>query len=132
MKNMKNQDGASFPAVVGYIFAILLVLFGIIVVLSLASAQAQNAGGRLFLAIVCFVIGGGLLFAIPKWEARRPMKVEMTQKIDLSGDVAKEELQCENCGADLDKKSVEVKAGAVFINCPYCGATYQITEEPQW
>ena len=132
MRIIDDNRGVSAPGVLGYIFAIFLVLLGIIFVLSLASPNAGNVTGRVFIAVVCFAIGGGLLFLIPKWESKRPMKVEMTQKIDLSGDIDTEKLKCQNCGAYLEKKSVTVKAGAVFINCPYCGGTYQITEEPKW
>jgi hypothetical protein len=132
MRIIEDNRGVSAPGVLGYIFAIVLVILGILFVLSLASSNPTNITGRIFLAVICFAIGGGLLFLIPKWESRRPMKVEMTQKIDLSGDIDAEKLKCQNCGADLEKKSVTVKAGGVFINCPYCGGTYQITEEPKW
>lgn len=132
MRIIEDNRGVSAPGVLGYIFAIILVLLGILFVLSLADPNARNVTGRIIIAAICFVIGGGLLFLIPKWESKRPMKVEMTQKIDLSGDIDTEKLKCQNCGAYLEKKSVTVKAGAVFINCPYCGGTYQITEEPQW
>ena len=129
---IKDKRGVSAPGLLGYIFAIFLVIIGIIFILSLADPNARNTTGRIAIAVICFAIGGGLLFLIPKWESRRPMKVEMTQKIDLSGDIDAEKLKCQNCGADLEKKSVTVKAGGVFINCPYCGGTYQITEEPKW
>ena len=54
------------------------------------------------------------------------------QKIDLSGDVKLQDLTCRACGGTLGKESVIVKAGAVFVNCQYCGATYQIEEAPKW
>ncbi len=62
----------------------------------------------------------------------KPTQVTMVQKIDLSGDVNLEELKCKSCGASLSKKSVSVQAGAVFVNCEYCGSAYQIEEEPKW
>ena len=30
------------------------------------------------------------------------------------------------------KDSIEVKAGAVFVQCPYCGAGYQMEEQAKW
>ena len=128
----KDDRGASAPAIIGYIFAIILVLFGVINLYSLASPDAVNVVGRIVIAVICLTIGGGLLFFIPKWEAKKPEKIEMVQHIDLSGDISTEKLRCKNCGANLEKDSVTVKAGAVFISCPYCGSTYQITEEPTW
>jgi DNA-directed RNA polymerase subunit RPC12/RpoP len=41
-------------------------------------------------------------------------------------------MKCRNCGAELSRDSIEVKAGAVFVKCPYCGNDYQVTEEPKW
>jgi uncharacterized Zn-finger protein len=32
----------------------------------------------------------------------------------------------------LSKENLEVKAGAIFVECPYCGASYQIEEAPKW
>ena len=43
-----------------------------------------------------------------------------------------ENLTCRACGGTLGKESVAVKAGAVFVNCQYCGAAYQIEEAPKW
>ena len=54
------------------------------------------------------------------------------QKIDLSGDIELEKLKCQNCGGVLKKDSVTVREGAVFVDCPYCGVSYQMVEEPKW
>jgi hypothetical protein len=56
----------------------------------------------------------------------------VVQKVELSGDVSLEQIKCQNCGGVLDKNSIEVKAGALFVNCPYCGASYQFEEDPKW
>jgi hypothetical protein len=78
---------------------------------------------------VLWAAGGALL-----WLARQPKPSVTTivQKIDLSGEVKLESLTCRTCGGTLNKDSVSVKAGAVFVNCPYCGAAYQIEEQPKW
>jgi len=132
MKILYNQRGASGLGILGYIIAVILILWGLINLYSLAAPGAANATGRIIIGLVLIAIGGGLLFMIPRWESRRPQQIEMTQKIDLSGQVNAEKLKCQNCGADLDKNSVTVKAGAIFVNCPYCKSGYQITEEPKW
>jgi redox-regulated HSP33 family molecular chaperone len=41
-------------------------------------------------------------------------------------------MTCRACGGSLAKESVTVKAGAVFVNCQYCSAAYQLEEEPKW
>lgn len=119
-------------AIIGLIFAIFLVLFGFINLYSLSSSSATNTVGRVIAALVCFIIGGGIIFAVIKRAFAKPEKMEVIQKIDLSGDVAAKELTCQSCGAILDDKSVSVQAGAVFISCPYCHSSYQLTEDPKW
>ncbi|MCZ7670364.1 MAG: hypothetical protein M5U34_26000 [Chloroflexi bacterium] len=32
----------------------------------------------------------------------------------------------------LSEKSISVEAGAIFVNCEYCGASYQFEEKPKW
>ena len=53
-------------------------------------------------------------------------------KVDLSGDVSLENLTCKQCGGNLSEKSVSVRAGAVFVQCEFCGAEYQLEEAPKW
>jgi len=134
MENLNNKKGASALTAIGYIFAIILILFGLLNLYSLASPDAVNKTGRVIIAFICFALGGGMIFYITKRTTVRPdkMEVKVIQEIDLSGDVATEKLKCDNCGANLEKDTVTVKAGAVFVNCPYCGSSYQITEKPTW
>lgn len=58
--------------------------------------------------------------------------VTIHQHIDLPGDSALEHLKCRNCDAPLDQKSVELREGAIFVKCAYCGASYQVEEAPKW
>ena len=133
---MNGQQPAkfSFLAIIGMIFAIFLVLFGFLNLYSLASPSSTNTFGMVMVALICFAIGGGIIFGVMKRAFAKPEKIEMEviQKIDLSGDVAAKELACQSCGAILDDKSVSVQAGAVFISCPYCHSNYQLTEDPKW
>jgi len=65
--------------------------------------------------------------------ARRPTgTTTLVQKIELSGDVSPEQLSCRSCGAALSAKSIQVRAGAVFVHCPNCDAAYQLEEAPKW
>jgi hypothetical protein len=59
-------------------------------------------------------------------------KVTVHQQIDLTGDVGLETLSCRNCGATLEAGSVNVRAGAAFVSCPYCQTEYQMEEEAKW
>ena len=103
-------------------------LHGIAGIVSLIAATQGNAGRRILIGLT--LIAAGLLIA---YITR--MKVpdqRIIQEIDLSGDVHAEEMTCNNCGAPLDRDSIALREGAVFVDCPYCGTSYQIEEEPKW
>ena len=109
---------------IAYPLAVLLGLLGFVFVVG-----AQGQWMRMAVAIVLWVAAGALV-----WLARKMPQhtTNIVQKIDLSGDVRLESLTCRSCGGTLSKKSVSVSAGAVFVNCEFCNATYQIEEEPKW
>jgi hypothetical protein len=105
------------------LFGVVLVLLGLLFIIGF-----QHQIGRLVIGIV-LVAGGIILFATQRL---RPKETTMVQKIDLSGDVAAQELKCKNCGSTLTNKSVTVRAGAIFISCEFCGTQYQLEEAPKY
>lgn len=101
----------------------------------------------LLFSFIAFVIGlaflitgrfavGLLLIAVSLFLAylafHRKQTVILQQKIDIGGDIHSQLLTCRNCGAELNRETMEVKLGAVFIACPYCHSQYQLEEEPKW
>ncbi len=102
------------------------VILGMLGILFLIGYQGQAA--RLIIGLV-LIAAAIVLFAATRL---RPRQTTLVQKIDVSGDVAAQNLKCSNCGATLTDKSVTVKAGAVFIHCEFCGSEYQLEEEPKW
>jgi predicted RNA-binding Zn-ribbon protein involved in translation (DUF1610 family) len=111
--------------IVTYIIAAILGFFGFMFIVG-----SQGSFLRIAIGIILFIAGGVLIYLTRV----RPVKEEIThiQKIDLSGDVSLEQMKCASCGGALSKENLEVKAGAIFIECPYCGASYQIEEAPKW
>jgi Zn finger protein HypA/HybF involved in hydrogenase expression len=108
-----------------YLLAPLLGVFGL---LFLIAAGQGNSLVRIVIGVV--LLGSALALLIA---ARlRPVQQTMVQKIDLSGGVAAEQLKCKSCGGTLGPKSVTVRAGAVFVQCEYCGTSNQLEEEPKW
>ena len=111
----------------GYAFGVFLILFGL---LFCPAAAATGIWQRWILGGILMASGLAVLYFI---RMKVPeTKVELTQKIDLSGDVQLEHLSCKSCGATLDAKSVSVAAGAVFVKCPFCNSQYQLEEAPKW
>ena len=111
--------------IVAYPLAAVLGLLGIMFVVG-----AQGQAMRIVVGVVLMIGAGALL-----WLAlMRPKEIKHTvvQKIDLSGDVNLQDMDCRSCGGSLSETSISVKAGAVFVNCEYCGAAYQLEEEPKW
>jgi uncharacterized membrane protein YfcA len=110
-------------AVLINIFSILLALLGAIFIIGY-----QHQLGRLLIGLL-LIAGGIVLYATTRL---RPKETTIVQKIDLSGDIAAQELKCKNCGSTLTNKSVSVRAGAIFISCEFCGTQYQLEEAPKW
>ncbi|MBN2474940.1 MAG: hypothetical protein JXB62_10060 [Pirellulales bacterium] len=106
----------------------LAALLGLLGLLFVVGAQGQIV--RVVVGVVLMAAAGALV-----WLAMQKPKESITtvvQKIDLSGDVNLQDMTCRACGGSLSKQSIVVKAGAVFVQCEFCGAAYQIEEEPKW
>jgi DNA-directed RNA polymerase subunit RPC12/RpoP len=120
----------------GILFLIGVCLFGYGVLNVIGSTSAQGSSNWLNFGFgfgcvgVLFLAGGaGLVYA-----AQRGTKTEVVQevKIDLPGQTKIEEMKCRSCGGSLSADNVKMIAGAPTVQCPYCGTTYQLTEEPKW
>jgi hypothetical protein len=108
-----------------YLIAAFLGFLGLVFVVGF-----QGQVIRLIIGIVLIIAAGAVVYL-----ARIQPKVSTTttiQHIDLSGDVSLEEIRCRSCNAPLNKDEIDVKAGAILIQCDHCGATYQFEEEPKW
>jgi amino acid transporter len=124
--------------VLGLIVACILIFFGVLAIWGAFTPGGGQSdllvmGGitvGIGLVIVALAVGVFIFLRIRR--AKETQKTEIVQKIDLSGDIELEKMKCQNCGAELSKDSITVKEGAIFIACPYCGAAYQMVEEPKW
>lgn len=108
-----------------YLISAFLGVLGLIFLLG-----SQGQLFRLIIGLVLLVAAGAVIYLAriqPK-----PAQTTTIQKIDLSGDVSLEEIRCRSCNAPLSKDEIEVKAGAILVQCDHCGATYQFEEEPKW
>ena len=116
--------------VIGYIGAAILIFFGVLFVWG-AFGQSGSPG---WLAVGAISIAAGLVLI---WLAGRQSRsdkqtVEVVQKIDLSGNVSLEKMTCRSCGGALTSDNIKVITGAPYVNCPYCGTSYQLEEAPKW
>ena len=140
---MPEEKTASYAiltvlGIIGIIVSCILIFFGVLFMWGAFSPQGDPAwvpiGGitvAVGLAIIALAVGAFLYVRFRRSkEAEGPQ--EIIQKIDLSGDIEMETLKCQKCGGELQKDSITVKEGAIFISCPYCGSAYQMVEEPKW
>jgi len=118
--------------IAGYVVASILIFFGVLFLMSARAGYTANPGNRLITGLALIGTGIGIMVVLKKSQPQPDQKIEIVQKIDLAGKSLPEQMKCKQCGAPLSKDTVTVKEGAVFINCPYCQSTYQITEEPKW
>jgi hypothetical protein len=117
--------------IIGYIAAGILVFFGVLWLWS-AFSGTGSPGGRLLVGGLLVLIGLGIIVAVRLREPKPKQEITIHQQVDLTGEVDAEALKCRNCGSQLDKSSIGVVEGAIMVTCPYCGTTYQLTEEPKW
>lgn len=122
----------------GILFLIGLCLFGYGALSVIGSTSAQGDSNWLGFGLgfglvgILFLGGGaGLIYA-----AQRGSKTEIVQqvtmKVDLPGETKIEQMKCQSCGGVLKSENTKIVAGAPTVECPFCGTTYQLTEEPKW
>jgi hypothetical protein len=119
-----------------FLIGLCFVGYGALNVIGSTSSQGSQSWLNFGLGFGCvgalFLAGGAALV----YAAVRGQKTEVTQqvtmKVDLPGDTAMSQMNCRNCGGALKPENVKMVAGAPVVECPYCGTTYQLTEEPKW
>lgn len=105
----------------GAIVVAVLLFFGII--FAIASVYVLN---RIIVAVVLFIVGFGLMYYL----AKKPKTI--IQKIELSGELKAVALKCPKCSASIDAAQIKIVSGVPYATCPYCGQTFEVTEEPKW
>jgi len=118
--------------IIAYIFAAILIFFGVLFIWATFSPEGQI--GWLIVGVISVGIGFGVI-----WFAGRIKPApageggsNVTLNIDLPGDVNLDTMKCKSCGGALTMDDIKMVAGAPVVSCPYCNTTYQLTEEPKW
>ncbi len=112
------------------IFAGILILFGVLFVLAAFSENGNPA--NILVGIILLVVGFVVIWLTGRKAKSDKEQVQITQQIELSGEVNLETMSCRSCGGVLSSKNITMVAGAPVVDCPYCGTSYQLTEEPKW
>ena len=78
------------------------------------------------------VPGGIALMVLAVRRTKQDTAQNVTLKVDLPGETKIDQMKCQSCGAPITSNDVKMMAGAPVVTCPYCQATYNLTEEPKW
>jgi DNA-directed RNA polymerase subunit RPC12/RpoP len=112
--------------VLGAIAVAVVFFFAVIFALA-ASVQATLT--RLVTSGILFVIGVALIVGIYH-TTRKPKTV--IQRLEVSGQMKAASIKCPNCGASVNPDQIKIVSGVPYATCPYCGTTFEVTEEPKW
>jgi predicted Zn finger-like uncharacterized protein len=104
------------------------VLFFFAIVFALA-ASVQATATRLVTSGLLFIIGLAVIVGI-YYITRKPKTV--IQRLEVSGQMKAEAIKCPNCSASIDANQIKIVSGVPYVKCPYCGTTFEVTEEPKW
>ncbi|HUK84538.1 MAG TPA: MJ0042-type zinc finger domain-containing protein [Candidatus Acidoferrum sp.] len=112
--------------ILGAIAAAILFFFAIVFALA---ASVQAASTRLVTGGLLFIIGLAVIIGI-YFATREPKTV--IQRLEVSGQMQAAAIKCPNCSASIDAKEIQIVSGVPYVKCPYCGTTFEVTEEPKW
>ena len=126
---MKENVSMNAGRAIATIAAAILIFFGVLFIWG-AFSESGNPGW-IVIGVIGITAGLGLIW-LTRRGAQDKSTVEIIQKIELSGDIELDSLQCEFCGGPLGSEDIKMVAGAPVVKCPYCGSSYQITEKPKW
>jgi len=117
----------NFKTLLGVIAVAILFFFGIIFAWSTgADIPLELKATRLIIAAMLFIVGFGIAYYITK----KPTTI--IQKLEVSGQMKAVALKCPNCSASVDPNQIKIISGVPYATCPYCGQTFEVTEEPKW
>lgn len=116
---------------IGYIFSAIVIFFGVLFIWGAFSPDGNPVW--IIIGAISVLIGFVIIYLVGrKKPADQTIQYSTTLNVDLPSDVNVERFKCQDCGAQLTMDNVKMVAGAPMVECPYCDAAYQLTEEPKW
>jgi predicted Zn finger-like uncharacterized protein len=112
--------------ILGAIAAVILFFFAIVFALA---ASVQATASRLITSGLLFIIGLAVIIVV-YYMTRKPKTI--VQQLEISGQMKGAAIKCPNCGASIDANQIKIVSGVPYVTCPYCGTTFEVTEEPKW
>ena len=120
--------------IIAYIIAAILIFFGVLFIW--AAFGEVFTPSWLITGLVTIGIGFGIIITgtlVGRRAAKTPTdSTPVKLQIDLPANVDLDTIKCKSCGGSLTMDNIKMIAGAPVVSCPYCGTTYQLTEDPKW
>ncbi len=118
-------------AVLGAIAVVILFFFAVIFLLASAAQNipSDQRTSRLIVGGLLFIVGIAIIVGI-YYTTRKPKTV--IQQVEVSGQMKAAVIKCPNCGGSVDANTIKIVSGVPYATCPYCGTTFEVTEEPKW
>ena len=117
--------------IIAFITAAVFIIFAFLFILGAFSPEGSPSW--IIVGIIGLVIGFVLIFVGTKLSPPQKAGDQVVNlQVDLPGDVGMDTIKCQACGAPISSEDVKMIAGAPVVECPNCGTTYQLTEEPKW
>ncbi|UCD98055.1 MAG: hypothetical protein JSV42_14000 [Chloroflexota bacterium] len=116
--------------IIAYIAAAIVLLFGVLFIWAAFGTEFNS--GWLITGLISVGIGFGLIWFAGRLKRQAAAEQNVTLNIDLPANVELDSFKCQSCGGELSPDNVTMVAGAPVVSCPYCGTTYQLTEDPKW
>ncbi|MHC1771209.1 MAG: hypothetical protein AB9907_05625 [Flexilinea sp.] len=113
--------------IIGNILAAISLFFGVLFIWGAFGDPFD--GSALIIGLIMVVIGIVILAVVNR---RKVVKQNVTYQVDLPGDVKMTNQNCKQCGGPINSSDYKIIKGTPTVICPYCGATYSISEEPKW
>ena len=131
---MANKTFLYIGAAILFFIGLCLLVFGGITLYGSTAPNGQANWvpiGSILGVFGILILAGGAGMVVA---AQRGTKTEVIQqiKIDLPADTKVEQMTCKNCGGALKPENIKMVMGAPMVECPFCGTSYQLTEEPKW
>ena len=104
------------------------VLFFFSFIFAIASSVDQT-GTRLITSLLLFIVGVVIIAGI-YYVTRKPKTI--IQRLEVSGQMKAASIKCPHCGGSVDVNQIKIVSGVPYATCPYCGTTFEVTEEPKW
>lgn len=116
--------------IVGIILSVICYIFGVLFIWGAFGTPFDS--GSLIIGLIMLAVGSVIMIIVTRRSKAEKAEKNVTYNIDLGGATKANKMVCEKCGAPLGKNDITLVAGVPTVTCPYCGVTYQITEEPKW